>query len=100
MFYGVPKKENVAKYVYHYLKIQDMAAHNIGAAVPSMTVTILSGINFMLPDDELLALFEKTVSPWYKEIENYRKAIKIAAEARDRLLPKLMSGEIEVQALS
>ena len=36
------------------------------------------------------------VSPIYINIKNYRNQIHKLTEARDRLLPKLMSGEIEV----
>lgn len=96
MFYSVPKRPNVAKYVYLYLTGIDMYAMNIGAAVPSMTVKILDGMRLLCPSDSILELFETTAKPYYEMIELLKKKQSTLGETRDRLLPKLMSGEIEV----
>lgn len=96
MFYSVPKMPNIAKYAYFFLKDLDMYSYNIGAAVPSMTVKILDSIDTLLPSAEILLAFEKHVHLIYDIIENLKKQCDMAEEARDRLLPKLMSGEIEV----
>ena len=95
MFYSVPKRPNVAKYVYLYLTGIDMYAMNIGAAVPSMTVKILDGMRLLCPSDSILELFETTAKPYYEMIELLKKKQSMLGETRDRLLPKLMSGEIE-----
>ena len=96
MFYSIPKQENIAKYVYLFLSGVDMYAMNIGAAVPSMTVKILSGMKLLCPNAEILVQFEKVVDPYFSMIELLRKQIESLTEARDMLLPKLMNGEIEV----
>lgn len=96
MFYSVPKRPNVAKYVYLYLTGIDMYAMNIGAAVPSMTVKILDGMRLLCPSDSILELFETTAKPYYEMIELLKKKQSMLGETRDRLLLKLMSGEIEV----
>lgn len=96
MFYSVPKRPNVAKYVYLYLTGIDMYAMNIGAAVPSMSVKILDGMRLLCPSDSILELFETTAKPYYEMIELLKKKQSMLGETRDRLLPKLMSGEIEV----
>lgn len=96
MFYSVPKRPNVAKYVYLYLTEIDMYAMNIGAAVPSMSVKILDGMRLLCPSDSILELFETTAKPYYEMIELLKKKQSMLGETRDRLLPKLMSGEIEV----
>lgn len=96
MFYSVPKRPNVAKYVYLYLTGIDMYAMNIGAAVPSMTVKILDGMRLLCPSDSILELFETTAKPYYEMIELLKRKQSMLGETRDRLLPKLMSGEIEV----
>mgnify|MGYP002859533965 CR=1 FL=1 len=96
MFYSVPKIENAAKIAYFYLKDLDMYSFNIGAAVPSMTVNILSGMEISLPTDEIRHEFECTVDKYYQQIALLENQIRNLSEARDRLLPKLMSGEIEV----
>lgn len=96
MFYSVPQMENIAKYCYLFLSRLDMYSFNIGAAVPSMTVNILDGIDILLPDKETLLRFEQMVSNLFNQMKLLRKQNEYAGEARDRLLPKLMSGEIAV----
>lgn len=96
MFYSIPKIENAAKIAYFYLKDLDMYSFNIGAAVPSMTINILSGMEISLPTDEIRSEFECTVDNYYQQIALLENQIRNLSEARDRLLPKLMSAEIDV----
>lgn len=96
MFFSIPKHPNIAKYVYLFLSNVDMYAMNIGAAVPSMTVKILDGIELLCPSDEILEEFEKIAAPYFAMIELLQTKNKSLAIARDLLLPKLMNGKIEV----
>ena len=96
MFFSIPRKPNVAKYVYLFLSGVDMHAMNIGAAVPSMTVKILDSMKVLCPSTEMLVQFEKVVGPYFSMIELLKKKNESLAETRDLLLPKLMNGEIEV----
>jgi type I restriction enzyme S subunit len=96
MFYSIPKEDNVAKIVYFYLKGVDMYSFNIGAAVPSMTINILSGMKLLIPKDDIRKEFEKIVSIYFIRVQSLQSQIRLLTEARDRLLPKLMSGEIEI----
>lgn len=96
MFYSVPLMNNIAKYTYLFLSRLDMYSFNIGAAVPSMTINILDGIDILLPDKDTLLKFESCISVLFERIKLLRKQIEVASESRDRLLPKLMSGEITV----
>ena len=96
MFYSIPKIENSAKIAYFYLCEHDMYSMNIGAAVPSMTINILNGMELLLPNANLRREFEKYVGDYYRLISSLQSQIRLLTEARDRLLPKLMSGEIAV----
>lgn len=96
MFYSIPRLENVAKYAYLYLRGLDMYSFNIGAAVPSMTTKILSGMDIVLPSKQILQQFDEQLSPAFARMKCLEMQCETAAEARDRLLPKLMSGEIEL----
>lgn len=96
MFYSVPKTENVVKYAYLFLRALDMYSFNIGAAVPSMTTKILDGISILYPSKNILQLFEKQLKPLFDLKEVLNKQIEALQQSRDRLLPKLMSGELEV----
>lgn len=50
----------------------------------------------LLPSEDLSRKYDDVVSFFYRDIKNLRKQMCNITEARDRLLPKLMSGEIEV----
>lgn len=50
----------------------------------------------LLPSEGIAKKYNEMVSPIYINIKNYRTQIHKLIEARDRLLPKLMNGEIEV----
>lgn len=94
MFFSKPRMENIVKYTYLFLKRLDMYSFNIGAAVPSMTVKILDGIDILQPDEETLFRFEEIINPVFILIEVLEMQIEKLQQARNRLLPKLMNGEI------
>ena len=99
MFYTEMKQPNVAKFVFHFVKSKDLASLNAGSAVPSMTTDILNSMELRIPSADRLAEFEGLVAPLYRAIEdNTRQSARLAA-LRDTLLPKLMSGEIDVSAV-
>lgn len=50
----------------------------------------------LVPTELIADRFDSFASKWYKAIQQCRKEINILTEARDRLLPKLISGEISV----
>lgn len=51
----------------------------------------------LVPTELIADRYDSFASKWYKAIRQCRKEINILTEARDRLLPKLMSGEISVE---
>lgn len=96
MFYTEMLYPNIAKFVYHFVKSKDLASLNAGSAVPSMTTNILNAMQLYIPDEKTLAKFENIVSPMYSAMQENTKESKILANTRDTLLPKLMSGELDV----
>ena len=56
----------------------------------------LKAENILVPTQEIADAFDGFVAPIFTEVQRLRDIIKNAAEARDRLLPKLMSGEIDI----
>lgn len=48
------------------------------------------------PSDAVLDAFEKRIGPWHQRIVENERQISNLALARDALLPKLMSGELQV----
>jgi hypothetical protein len=96
MFYTEMLHPNIAKFVYHFVKSKDLASLNAGSAVPSMTTNILNAMQLYIPDEKTLKKFENIVSPMYSAMQENTKESKILANTRDTLLPKLMSGELDV----
>lgn len=96
MFFTEMKQNNVAKFVYHFVKNKDLVALNAGSAVPSMTTDILNSMELRIPDNGTLERFEDVVSPIYQAEHYIVNESKRLSELRDALLPKLMSGEIDV----
>ena len=99
MFYTEMLRSNVAKFVYHFVKSKDLALMNAGSAVPSMTTSILNAMQLYIPDNETLSTFEEIVSPMYSQMQENKKQSKKLADLRDTLLPRLMSGELDVSEI-
>ena len=96
MFYTEMRLPNVAKFVYHFVKAKDLAAMNAGSAVPSMTTDILNAMEIAIPPATVLEEFESLVAPMYRAMQGNDAQSKKLADLRNALLPKLMSGEIDV----
>lgn len=67
-----------------------------GAAQPHVYAKDINALKLSIPTEELLAIFCNKVAPYFEKIKTLQKQIELLSQARDRLLPKLMSGEIEV----
>ena len=65
-----------------------------GAAYPAVKPIHFEEAKILIPIKNILGKFHAQVEPMFRKIEVLSKQIETAAEARDRLLPKLMSGEI------
>lgn len=97
MFYTRISLNDGAIYLYFCLRRFDFYAMDIGAAVPSMTSSILNSIEVSIPSPEVLDGFDSVVAPIFAQIHNLDEQINKLSEIRDRLLPKLMSGELEIE---
>ena len=96
MFFTEMKLPNVAKFVFHFVKSKDLASLNAGSAVPSMTTDILNAMELSIPDADTFTKFEGIVAPMYQAIQQNTQESSKLAELRDSLLPRLMSGELDV----
>ncbi len=96
MFFTEMKLPNVAKFVFHFVKSKDLSSLNAGSAVPSMTTDILNAMELSIPDADTFTKFEDIVAPMYQAIQQNMQESSKLAELRDSLLPKLMSGELDV----
>ncbi len=67
-----------------------------GVNVLHLKPEAIMGLKMMIPAAELMSEYDTFFSSLIKKIECLENQCNYAAEARDRLLPKLMSGDIEV----
>ena len=99
MFYTEMRVPNVAKFVYHFVKSKDLASMNAGSAVPSMTTDILNAMELAIPSELALAQCETLVAPMYRAMKANDIQTAQLINLRDSILPKLMSGELDVSAI-
>ena len=87
-------------FLYCYVTQDDFVGYLVnctnGAAYPAVKPIHFEKAPIMVPTDDLLKQFNLIAKPMYRKIEISEKQIQQAKESRDRLLPKLMSGELEV----
>ena len=69
---------------------------NKNAAQPGLNQKALLDLGMLCPSEEFVMAFRKAIEPLMKALFNKANQIRLLTEARDRLLPKLMSGEIAV----
>lgn len=95
----IPKKDFVsAKYLYLFLLQTNILG--TGTTQQQLTVPDFKKTEIVVPDNATMTAFTEIVSPlfnqiWANEEENGR-----LAQLRDALLPKLMSGDLDLSNLS
>ena len=67
-----------------------------GAAQKGIRMADLKAYSFNLPPFGVIQKFTNLVTPTIKKVSSIRNQIRLLTEARDRLLPRLMNGEIAV----
>lgn len=89
-------KEGFQSYLFYMLKerffMEDMVGN--GSIFASISKEELLGQLFVLPSITLVKKFNNIASSIDEQIQSVDSQIQLLTEARDRLLPKLMSGEI------
>ncbi|MST77420.1 restriction endonuclease subunit S [Prevotella copri] len=85
------------EYLYLYLKNFDYnslgSTSSIATAVNSKTI---KGIQMLQPSDKIIDAFHIQVNPIFEKIRSLTKENSRLSSLRDTLLPRLMSGELEV----
>ena len=83
------------EYTYLYLKSFEYdTLGNTSSISKAVNSKIIKAMPFVMPDEKIIKEFSDKVRPYFNLIQVKAKNIQIVKEARDRLLPKLMNGEI------
>lgn len=83
-------------FIYLLMKHTNFKSKCTGSAQPQLTNNSISTIILLIPEKNIIIEFCKKADVIYEKIENLIKQKNLLLQARDRLLPKLMNGEIEV----
>lgn len=97
----VPKPEIGTAFVYYFLKhnlpiIEGMAS---GSTFKEVSGSTMKGVPAVIPDTDTIARFNDFCSPIFAQQRILEEQNQSLAALRDDLLPKLMSGEIDVSAI-
>ena len=97
----VPKPEIGTPFVYFFLKntlpvIEGMAS---GSTFKEVSGSTMKNVPAVIPDAEILAKFSDFCAPIFAQQRTLEEQNQSLAKLRDSLLPKLMSGEIDVSAV-
>ena len=93
--------KNSTKYIHSlYLRLKSLQTAilglQVGVAQPHVYPRDLNRLRLLNAPDDLCVQFEQLVTPIFNLIKNLRLENQKLAQARDLLLPRLMSGSIEV----
>ncbi len=83
-------------FAYFLLTEMDLAQLNSGSTVPTLDRKVAHAQLVTIPSAHAVAEFEARAALVFKQIKALEKINATATEARDALLPKLMSGEVTV----
>jgi len=93
-------KKEINEYLYCYLKCfnyQTMGStSSIATAVNSK---IIKSMHFVVPTDDEITEFHSLVTPMFAKIKANQAEIRNLSALRDTLLPKLMSGELDISSI-
>ena len=95
---AINSKSGFQSYLFYAMKerfFKDDILGN-GAIFASISKNELLNQVFVIPDEKIMSAYEKIAAALDKKIEVVDMQLQQLVEARDRLLPKLMNGEIEV----
>jgi len=93
------KNDSTLTSEFIYLFLRDLNFNLLGSTssiVTAINSTIIKGIDFIIPKDELMNSFQKKILPIFKKIQNNTSQIQSLTKTRNTLLPKLMSGQVRV----
>ena len=79
------------KQIEYYGKMAD------GAAYPAINQNVIMKMNLVVPTNDILKSYNDVVENFYLKMYENLKANKSLTATRDTLLPKLMSGKIEIK---
>jgi type I restriction enzyme S subunit len=98
--YRIKDTNNLFSYlVYFFLKnnFKTISEKNIGSAIPHANKDFIASMKIVTPKSNIVILFSDFVSDIFKQIDVLERKTLNLRKTRDLLLPKLISGEIDIE---
>ena len=97
----IETKKIPSSLLFHYLKVRFelLQVNNTGAAIPHANKSFINKMEIIVPNDEVLLKWEEIINSINEEIYNLEDQNKLLKESRDILLPRLMTGMIDVDKM-
>ncbi|MGD9973488.1 MAG: restriction endonuclease subunit S [Desulfatirhabdiaceae bacterium] len=91
-----PKIENTTIFCFIQLQRIQLNTYKTGSGQPLLNQNILSNIEILIPPIDVICDYEKVAFKLFEQIVFNNQLSVAISKTRDTILPKLMSGEIEV----
>ena len=97
----IPNERLPYEFIYPYISsnIQELISHQTGGAQQHINKQNVEGLPIVVPSDDIMNEYVNLVHGYYSSIANNCFENERLAELRDALLPRLMSGELDVSDL-
>ena len=96
----LPNKDKQASYYlfFHLKSIREYLINiGFGAAQQNLSQAIINKIRIIVPIENIELKFGQRISALYRQIESLQRQSVLLTRQRDLLLPRLMSGKLEVK---
>lgn len=100
LYFPESQLSNYFLYLFYKSIRPKLVALGNGSVFTNLKTDILKGYSFSKPDDDTLYKFDKIVAPMFRMMREVARENQRLSEVRDSLLPKLMSGELDVSDLN
>ena len=96
-----PESKFSNEYLYLYFKYirQQLVNLSNGSVFNNLKTDILKGYPTILPDEETLQRFDGIIKPMFLQMQNLTRESHNLMDLRDTILPRLMSGELDVSGI-
>lgn len=87
-------------FAYFLLSELKLEQFNSGASVPTLDRKTVHQASVLVPSSEVVTQFDALIQPLFDQIEILKSSIATNSQARDLMLPKLMSGQLDVSGIA
>lgn len=95
-----PQIDDTGKFLFYVLLLNRKYFLSVatGATVPSLRQKNFTSMKFLMPELNLCRQFNQFASNLFSEIDSFQQQSALLTRQRDLLLPRLMSGKLEVKS--